>query len=162
MRAPLAAFTMILTAGCSAPSTKQFASAEQKVRFAVPAGWNRAIEEGPERGLSGADGYVKVSAMAGSPTVADACRADAFHRMQPYGPQPRVESVVIDRQPGCRIVPTVRTAVEDRIPAGLILKHPRPVELEPRHVHTRPYPYLVIWVDPRHLGMVERSLRFIR
>jgi TolB protein len=152
----------LLLSGCGAPTQKVYVSGQEQVQLQVPRTWTSPIEEGPDRGLSGPDGYVKLSAMAGSPTVEDACRADAFHRMRPYGPNPRVERVTIDGQPGCRIVPTIPDAASARIPAGLILQYPKPVWIEPRYVHTRPYPYLVVWTDPPHLPMIERSLRFQR
>ena len=157
-----ATLLFLLVSACSPPAAKPFISTQQKVEIFVPAEWNDPIEDGPDRGIGGATGYVKLTAMAGPRTVADACRVDSSHRMQPYGPNPRVESIVVDGQPGCRIVPSVADAAAKRIPAGLILAHPTPVTIEPRHVHTRPYPFLVIWVDPPHLPMIERSLRFRR
>ena len=160
MKLTVRAACILLAAGsCSAADRKDFISSEYLLRFSVPASWDRPIDEGPDRGIAGPDGYVKLTALGGPKTIADACRVESEHRMQPNGPNPRVEKLGLDGQPGCRIVPTLADAQERKIPAGLILQYHQPLQLEPRRVHTRPYPYLVVWTDPNHLAMIEETLR---
>jgi len=160
MRAAVRAACLLLAASaCSAADRKEFVSGEYHLRFSVPVSWNQLIDEGPDRGIAGPDGYVKLTALGGPKTVAEACRVESQHRMQPYGPNPRVDMLSISGRPGCRIIPTVADAQGQKIPAGLILQFRRPLQLEPRRIHARPYPYLVVWTDPNHLPMVEETLR---
>ena len=130
----------------------------------MPVGWRSdPILGDVDEAIGGPDGYVKITALAGARSLAEACEGEAGHRMQPYGPRPKVDIVIkVADQSACRITPTVADAQGQRIPAGLIVMYPVPLEIEPRAVHSRPYPWLVVWTDPAHLGLVERSLRFVR
>ena len=142
---------------------KHIVSERFGVEFDVPAAWvysgPRTNQGGEE--VTGADGYVKITALAGPRSLAEACETEAGHRLQRYGPNPHVEVMIkVAGRVGCRITPTTKDAAQRGIPAGLITFYDPPLMIEPSERFPRPYDWLVIWTDPPHLPLIERTLRF--
>ena len=125
------------------------------VGFVLPEGWER-LDEGTPR-WHGDDGYVQLDAVSDDATSAeDACVALSEHSLEPYGSAPTIETVVIDGQEGCLVLPSDDQAPELERQAAIVARYP-----QAREIGGEAYEFVALYVDEPHVHAIASTLRFI-
>jgi TolB protein len=130
---------------------KTYSNSVYKVRFQYPSHWQRVNDERYE----GEDGFFQISAIASDQSIDVVCQNEAFHQLNPYGTQPRIQHTRIGNQPACLIFPSQDQPPEMRNQAALIVRYPTPVVID----GTR-YQYFILWADQNHIIEIGNSLTF--
>jgi TolB protein len=123
-----------------------------KVQFQYPSHWQRVNEERYE----GDDGFFQISAILSDQSIDVVCKNEAFHQLNPYGTQPRIQHTQIHSQPACFIYPSQDQPIEMRNQAALIVRYPTPVLIEGTK-----YNYFILWADQNHINEISASLIFL-
>jgi TolB protein len=131
---------------------KNYTSTLYKVQFRYPSHWQRVNDERYE----GEDGYFQLSAIASDQPINYVCHNEAFHQLNPYGTQPRIQHTPIQNQPACFIYPSQDQPAEMRNQAAVIVQYPTPVVIEGTE-----YNYLILWADQNHINDISSSLIFL-
>jgi TolB protein len=130
---------------------KTYSNSVYKVRFQYPSHWQRVNDERYE----GVDGSFQISAIASDQSIDVVCQNEAFHQLNPYGTQPRIQHTRIGNQPACLIFPSQDQPTEMRNQAALIVRYPAPVVIDGTH-----YQYFILWADQNHIIEIGNSLTF--
>lgn len=128
---------------------KTYISTLYKVQFRYPAHWQRVNDERYE----GEDGFFQLSAIASDQPINVVCQNEAFHQLNPYGTQPRIQHTQIQNQPDCFIYPSQDQPAEMRNQAAVIVQYPTPVVIEGTE-----YNYLILWADQNHINEIGSSI----
>jgi len=123
-----------------------------RVTFTYPAHWQKVTEERYE----GPDGFFQIGAIAGGADINDVCRSEAFHRLRPYGSNPRIVRATVQQQEACFIYPSTDQPAEMRGQAAMIVRYPVPVQ-----IGDTTYNYFILWADQNHLNQLVQEFRFI-
>jgi len=142
------------TAAC-----KVYTSDLYGVQLIVPVNFEIDVHYFPVR-LSDGKGFIQISpAGTSSGRLIDACTREADHHLLPYGRNPRVDFVMLDGQPACRIRVTNEINPYTGIGTGYVVSLPQPTRPDTR---ARPggEPFIAVTADPAHMELIPRSLRF--
>ncbi|MCI2256344.1 LysM peptidoglycan-binding domain-containing protein [Domibacillus sp. PGB-M46] len=134
------------------PLTKTYTNSAYRVQFHYPSHWQKVSDgryEGP-------DGFFQISAIASDEAIHEVCRNEAFHPLQPYGSAPRIIHTKIQQQEACLIFPSEDQPPEMNGQAALIVRYPKPVQIE-----GTTYNYFILWADQQHVNQLSTSLRFL-
>jgi TolB protein len=131
---------------------KTYISTLYKVQFRYPAHWQRVNDERYE----GEDGFFQLSAIASDQPINVVCQNEAFHQLNPYGTQPRIQHTQIQNQPACFIYPSQDQPAEMRNQAAVIVQYTTPVVIEGTE-----YNYFILWADQNHINDLSSSLIFL-
>ena len=141
----------------SSPSPSEGTTASDRtygVAIVVPDGWER-VEDDP--GWEGDDGFVKLDAVtSGAGSAEDACTAMAEHGLEPYGSTPTIETLVIDGQEACLVLPSDDQAPELEDQAAIVARYP-----QAREISGETYAFVALYVDEPHVREIAGTLRFI-
>ncbi len=129
-----------------------YTSPEFRVQLSYPANWRKVNGERFE----GTNGFFQIAAISSEETIDQVCQSEAFHRLRPYGTNPRIFLTKIQGQEACFIYPSADQPREMRNQAALIVKYPRPIQI--RGVT---YNYFILWSDQPHLQRLTEGLRFL-
>lgn len=129
-----------------------YRSQTYRVSFPYPADWRRVSETRYE----GSDGFFEISALASDLPFHELCRAEAYHRLMPYGTAPRIVPGRVQGQEACYIFPSADQAPEMRKQSALIVVYPQPVV-----INGNEYPYFILWADLDHIQAMAAGLRFL-
>ncbi len=130
---------------------KTYLNTRYKVRFQYPSHWQRVNDERYE----GEDGFFQIGAIASDQSIDVVCQNEAFHQLNPYGTQPRIQHTRIGNQPACLIFPSQDQPAEMRNQAALIVRYPTPVIIEGTEYH-----YFILWAAQNHIIEMSNSLTF--
>lgn len=130
---------------------KTYSNSVYKVRFQYPSHWKRVNDERYE----GEDGFFQIAAIASDQSIEVVCQNEAFHQLNPYGTQPRIQHTRIGNQPACLIFPSQDQPAEMRKQAALIVRYPTQVVIEGTEYH-----YFILWADQNHIIGMSNSLIF--
>ncbi|MFS0862646.1 TolB family protein [Fredinandcohnia sp. 179-A 10B2 NHS] len=133
-------------------SRKIYTNQTYKVSFYYPAHWQRIEEERYE----GFDGFFQISAISGGENIEEICRNEAFHKLMPYGTNPRIQRTFIQNQEACYIFPSADQPPEMNRQAALIVRYPVPVQ-----IGGATYQYFVLWADESHIGELVRRIKLL-
>jgi len=125
------------------------------IKLKYPANWQPVPGYGdPESGekYAGTDGFFMITAMDGE-SIDSVAAAEAYHKLQPYGSQPTIESLQIQGQEARLILPSADASMWDQ--SALIVRYPQPVEIG-GHV----CPFFVLYADQDHVRAIGDTLRF--
>ena len=112
----------------------------------------------PETGeikYAGISGFFQINAMD-TESIDMAAAADAYHKLQPYGPNPTIESLQIQGQEARLILPSGGQPAVGQYQAGLIVRYPQPV-----NISGTPVRFFVLWADQAHIRTLAETIRFI-
>lgn len=127
---------------------KVYSNSTYNVTFQYPASWQP---------YEGEDGFFQLSAISGEGLPIDEVyRFEAYHKLQPYGSQPKIESLKIEGQEARLILPSDDQPQEIRSQAGLIIQYPNPIQIS-----GTTYYYFVLWAEQNHIRKIAETLRFI-
>lgn len=125
------------------------------VSLHYPAHWQPV--EGYWGRYAGPDGFFQLSAISGEEqTLNEVCRREAYHKLSPYGSQPKVENVRLRNLTACRILPSDDQPANMNGQAAMIFAYPQPVQ-----VNEDLYHFLALWADKDHLQEIAQTVRFI-
>jgi len=123
-----------------------------------PADWEAVPGYGsPETGeikYAGISGYFHINAMD-TESIEMAAAAEAYHKLQPYGPNPTIESLQIQGQEARLIMPSGGQPVVGQYQAGLIVRYPQPV-----NISGTPCRFFILWADQAHIRTLAETIRF--
>lgn len=128
---------------------KTYSNTLYKVQFQYPSHWQEINDERYE----GEDGFFQIAAIASDQSIDVVCQTEAFHQLNPYGTQPRIQHTQIGSQPACLIFPSQDQPVEMRKQAALIVRYPTPIKIEGTEYH-----YFILWADQNHILEMSTSL----
>lgn len=114
---------------------------------------------GPETGdikYAGISGFFHVNAMD-SESIDMVVAAEAYHKLQPYGSQPVIESLQVQGQEARLITPSDDQPVGMGYQAGLIVRYPQPV-----NISGTPVRFFVLWADQAHIRALAETIRFTK
>lgn len=131
---------------------KTYTNAVYNVQFRYPPHWQKGNDERYE----GDDGFFQISAISAGQNMKEVCRNEAFHRLMPYGSTPRIVHTQIQNEEACTIFPSADQSAEMKGQAALIVKYPKPVDIEGTM-----YNYFVLWADKGHLPEIAETLTFL-
>jgi len=126
------------------------------VSLEYPADWQPTPGYGtPETGeirYGGINGFFQVNAMD-TETIDMAAASEAYHKLQPYGANPTIESLQIQGQEARLILPS-----EDQpYQAAIIVRYPQPV-----NISGTPCRFFILWADPVHIRTIVQTIQFIQ
>ncbi len=123
-----------------------------------PADWEPVPGYGsPETGeikYAGTTGFFQINAMD-TETIDMAASAEAYHKLQPYGSQPSIESLQIQGQEARLITPSADQPAGMGYQAGLIVRYPQPV-----NISGTPVRFFILWADQAHIRALAETIRF--
>lgn len=131
---------------------KTYTNLVYKVTFQYPAHWQKVNNEKYE----GTDGFFQISAISAGQNMDEVCHGEAFHELMPYGSMPRIFKTKIQNQGACYIFPSPDQPVEMRGQAALIVRYPKPVQIE-----EMTYNYFILWADQKHINEISSTLIFL-
>lgn len=131
---------------------KTYTNILYKVQFRYPSDWQRVNEERYE----GENGFFQIAAIASDQSIDVVCQNEAFHQLNPYGTQPRIQHTQIQNQPACFIFPSQDQPADMRNQAALIVQYPTSVVIEGTE-----YNYFILWADQNHIREISSSLTFL-
>lgn len=134
---------------------KIYSNSTYNVSFKYPVSWQ--LKQGYDNRYEGGDGFFQLSAISGEGlTIDEVYKFEAYHKLQPYGSQPKIESLKIEGQEARLILPSDDQAGEMKNQAGLILQYPNSIQISGTK-----YYYFVLWADQNHIRKITETLRFI-
>ncbi len=123
-----------------------------------PADWEPVPGYGsPETGdikVGGVSGFFQINAMD-TDSIDMAASAEAYHKLQPYGSQPVIESLQIQGQEARLILPSDDQPAGMGYQSGLIVRYPQPVNISGTPCH-----FFILWADQAHIRTLAETLRF--
>lgn len=136
---------------------KSYTNSTYRISLRYPKNWNKATNDGfsGTDGFEGSNGFFKVSAME-SDSLQSACQSEAKHRLKPFGSNPKVQNLRVQRQPACLILPSADQLPDSKGMAALIIRYPQPVR-----INNQPYRFFVLWADKAHIQDMGATLRFM-
>ena len=132
---------------------QRYNSSTYRVSFQYPRNWKQ-VKDQPER-FRGSDGSFFVSAMS-TPSLQEGCRSLANHRLLPYGSKPKIQSLKIQGESACLILPSADQTREQKGESTLIVRYPKPVR-----VGSGTYSYFMLYADKQHIVEIAKTLKFI-
>jgi TolB protein len=137
-----------------------FSSSVYAISLGYPADW-RPIPgygdpETDEARYGAINGFFQISAMDAD-SIDAAAAAEAHHKLQPYGSQPKIETLQIQGQEARLILPSNDQPAGMQHQAALIVRYPEPVNLS-----GTPCRFFVLWADWPHIRTIGQTLQFAR
>ena len=127
-----------------------------KISLRYPSYWN--LNPNYIERYEGKDGFFQVGAIDGEDMAIDeVAKNDAFHKLNPYGSDPKIINRIIDGQEARLILPSADQAEEMQNQAGLIVKYPEAVKIGDSAYH-----YFILWADESHIEQIGNTLTFLK
>ena len=124
------------------------------VSLEYPSDWQAEPGYGsPETGdirFGGINGFFHINAMD-TDTIDMAVASEAGHILQPYGPNPSIESLQIQGQEARLIMPSAGQQYQ----AAIIVRYPQPVTIS-----GTPCRFFILWADQAHIRTIAQTIQF--
>ena len=128
-----------------------YADSSYQLSLRYPSHWQFVPGYGVK--YAGENGFFQLSAISGpSGSIDQIAEGDAYHKLLPYGSQPRIEPLQVDGQPARLILPSADQPAAMAGQAGLIVEYPQPIDLEGHE-----YAYLILWADVEHIRSIAQT-----
>ena len=135
---------------------KTYTSPDFHVTLQHPAHWQPRPGYGESYG--GEDGLFGLNAVSGEGVPLDeVAQRSAYHKLQPYGSQPVIESLQGQGQPARLILPSADQPEDMKGQAELIVLYPQPVTISGEQ-----YRYFVLYADQGHVRQIAETLSFVK
>lgn len=133
-----------------------YISEDYKISLKYPSYWE--LNPNYVERYEGKDGFFQVGAIDGeNMTIDEVARNDAFHKLNPYGSDPKIINRTIDGQEARLILPSADQPEEMHNQAGLIVKYPEAVKIGGSAYH-----YFILWADEAHIEQIGNTLTFLK
>ena len=130
------------------------------VSLEYPADWQPIPGySSPETGeirFGGINGFFHVNAMD-TDNIDMAAASEAGHKLQPYGSQPTIESLLVQGQEARLILPSEDQPMGMQHQAALIVRYPQSV-----NVLGTPARFFVLWADWIHIRTIAQTIQFLQ
>jgi len=124
------------------------------ISLEYPADWQPipgyGSQETGETRFGNINGFFHISSMD-TDTIDMAVAAEAGHILQPYGPNPTIESLQIQGQEARLILPSAGQQYQ----AAIIIRYPQPV-----NVLGTPCRFFILWADQPHIRTIAQTIQF--
>jgi len=100
--------------------------------------------------FGGITGFFHINAMD-TDTIDMAVASEAGHILQPYGPNPTIESLQIQGQEARLIMPSAGQQYQ----AAIIVRYPQPV-----NISGTPCRFFILWADQAHIRTIAQTIQF--
>ena len=128
------------------------------VSFRYPSEWKPDTTYGTIGTVAGRyqgkNGFFGIDAIATEDDINMIVDEITNHKLQPYGKQPTVFSMKVDRQEARVIVPS-KDQISAKKEVALIIRYPKPIRIQ-----SQDYSYLVVVTDPGHVKVLADTLEF--
>jgi BlaR1 peptidase M56. len=153
----IAAVCAAVIAFAANPSqSSAYISEDYKISFKYPSYWK--LNPNYIERYEGKDGFFQVGAINGeNMSIDEVAKNDAFHKLNPYGSDPKIINRTIDGQEARLILPSADQPEEMKNQAGLIVKYPEAVKIDGSLYH-----YLILWADKSHIEQIGNTLTFLK
>jgi beta-lactamase regulating signal transducer with metallopeptidase domain len=132
-----------------------YISEDYKISFKYPSYWK--LNPNSVERYEGEDGFFQVGAINGeSLSIDEVTKNDAFHKLNPYGSDPKIVKRLVDGQEARLILPSADQPEKMKNQAGLIVKYPEAVKINGSLYH-----YLILWADKTHIDQISNTLTFL-
>ena len=133
-----------------------YISENYKISLRYPSYWK--LNPNYVERYEGKDGFFQVGAIDGeNMSIDEVAKNDAFHKLNPYGSDPKIINRTIDGQEARLILPSADQAEEMHNQAGLIVKYPEAVKIGGSAYH-----YFILWADEAHIEQIGNTLTFLK
>lgn len=137
---------------------KTYSNSIYNIELKYPDNWQLKEEVAYAHTYEGTDGFFQISAVSGDElTINDVCGNEAYHKLEPYGSQPKIEKLKAQNQEACLILPSGDQPEVMKNQAALIIHYPQPIL-----VSGESYNYFILWADQNHINEISKTLRFIK
>lgn len=102
---------------------------------------------------AGIDGYFRISIMKSEMALEDICKSEAYHKLQPYGSNPKIVSDMTSGLDACLVLPSADQPTDMKRQTALIVKYPKGLEID-----RQTYSHFILWTDMEHLDHIKNSL----
>lgn len=131
---------------------KAYSSPAFSVTLEYPADWQHRPEYGESYG--GEDGSFGLDAVSGEGVPLDeVAQRAAYHKLRPYGSQPKIETLQVQGQQARLILPSADQPEDMKGQAELIVLYPQPVTISGER-----YRYFVLYADQDHIRQIAQTL----
>lgn len=135
----------------SAGSTQELT--RHGVKVSIPAAWKPAPDR--EGRYQGTDGFAQIELSQRADSSAEAaCRDQAGHKLQPYGSKPTIETLTVNGQPACLVLPSQDQREDMGNEAVVIVRLPRPQTLG-----GQTYGFAVLYADASSIRQIAETVR---
>jgi PASTA domain len=123
------------------------------ITFDIPAAWEPG--QGGEEWI-GDDGFVQVAARGAAGTIDELAEAVVGHQLAPYGTEPTIEELVVDRQTARLVMPSADGTTLFGFLHGEILATPDSALV----IRGESYAYVTVVADIDHIREIAASIRW--
>jgi LysM repeat protein len=134
---------------CIPKPWNKYSNENYKISFMYPTRWAKINNLHYE----GVDGFFRISALKTDLKLEDICKAEAFHKLKPYGANPDIVPTMVAGYFACLVIPSTDQPMEMKNQAALIIQYTQELEINNQY-----YNHLVIWADKEHITDIENSL----
>ncbi|MFY9172537.1 MAG: M56 family metallopeptidase, partial [Petrimonas mucosa] len=138
------------------PNSAVYVSEDYKISLKYPSAW-KLNSDYTER-YEGKEGFFQVAAIDGkNMSIDEVAKNDAFHKLKPYGSEPKIINRIIDGQEARLILPSADQPEEMHNQAGLIVKYPEAIKIGGSEYH-----YFMLYADKAHIEQIGNTLTFLK
>ena len=101
-------------------------------------------------------GFFHINAMD-TESIDMAVSSQAYHKLQPFGANPTIESLQIEGQEARLILPSSDQSMGTLYQAAIIIRYPQPV-----NVSGTPCRFFIMWADEAHIRTISQTIQFIQ
>lgn len=127
----------------------KYSSEAYKVAFMYPTRWAKIDDLHYE----GVDGFFRISTLSSDLELEELCKAEAYHKLKPYGANPDFVPTMVAGYYACIVVPSSDQPMEMKKQAALIIQYPQGLQ-----INNQQHNHLIIWADKDHINDIENSL----
>jgi len=120
-----------------------------KVSFLYPPRWARINALHYE----GVDGFFRISSLNSDQDLEEICKAEAYHKLKPYGSRPEIVLTAIAGFKAGLVLPSMDQPMEMKKQAAVILQYPYAFKIS-HQLNS----HLVLWIDKDHISDIRNSL----
>jgi len=137
---------------------KSYSNSHYNIELRYPPYWQLKEEATYAHRYEGKDGFFLISAVSGQKlSIDEVCKNEAYHKLEPYGSEPKIEKLKIDNQDACLIIPSADQVKAMKNQSALIVHYPQPIQIS-----GETYNYFILYADKNHINEIAKTLKFIR
>jgi TolB protein len=138
---------------------KTYSNPVYNIELKYPSDWQLREEIAFTHKYEGDDGFFQISVISGENlTIDEVCENEAYHKLKPYGSQPKIQKLEVQNQEACLILPSNDQSKPMKNQSALIVKYPQPIEIK----KLGSYNYFILWADRDHVKKIIKTLKFIK
>jgi TolB protein len=101
----------------------------------------------------GVDGFFRISTLQSDSSLEDICKREAYHKLKPYGSNPRITHTSASSLTACMVLPSIDQPMEMKKQTALVIEYPNPIMID-----NKTFSHLILWTDHEHIGDIRNSI----